>query len=116
MKPYSFEATIPTEAMIDLGQRLVSGKRGLPELKDAVGIAGCILEKYDGDDASLIALAVDANDATLEELGEQLQAQAAVEGQTAEALNLAILLPLILRIIELIVSFRRNGGDSGGPV
>ena len=113
MKPYTFEATIPTEAMIDLGQRLVSGKRGLPELKDAVGIAGCILEKYDGVD---VALAVDANDATLEELGEQLQAQAAVEGETAEALNLAILLPLILRIIELIVSFRRNGGDSGGPV
>ena len=113
MKPYTFEATIPTEAMIDLGQRLVSGKRGLPELKDAMGISGCILEKYDGVD---IALAVDANDATLEELGEQLQAQAAVEGETAEALNLAILLPLILRIIELIVSFRRNGGDSGGPV
>ena len=113
MKPYTFEATIPTEAMIDLGQRLVSGKRGLSELKDAVGIAGCILEKYDGVD---IALAVDANDATIEELGEQLQAQAAVEGETAEALNLAILLPLILRIIELIVSFRRNGGDSGGPV
>jgi hypothetical protein len=65
-----------------------------------------------------VALAVEANDATLEELGEQLQAQAAVEGPTAEALNLAILLPIIMRIIELIISWRRGGGEdnNGGPV
>lgn len=115
MKPYTFEATIPTEAMIDLGQRLVSGKRGLPELKDAVGIAGCILEKYDGTE---VGLAVESGSETLEELGDELRSSASVAGgDTAEALNFAILLPLILKIIEMIIQFRRGGNtEDGGPV
>ena len=114
-KPYSFQAVIPTEEMIDLGTRLVQGKRGLAELKDATGIAGCILEKYDGTE---VGLAVESSSETLEDLGDELRASAAIsEGDTAEALNIAILLPLILKIIEMIIQFRRNkGNEDGGPV
>jgi hypothetical protein len=113
-KPYSFEAVIPTDAMIDLGTRLVQGQRGLPELKDAVGISGCILEKYDGPE---VGLSVESSSETLEDLGDELRASAAIsEGDSAEALNLAILLPLILKIIEMIIQFRRGGGEDGGPV
>ena len=114
-KPYSFQAVIPTEEMIDLGTRLVQGKRGLAELKDATGIAGCILEKYDGTE---ISLAVESGSETLEDLGDELRSSAATaEGDSAEALNFAVLLPLILKIIEMIIQVRRNnGGEDGGPV
>ena len=113
--PYTFQPVIPTEQMIDLGGRLFQGNAGLAELKDASGIVGCILEKYDGVE---IGTAVETPlGASLEELGDQLRSSASVaEGDSAEALNIAIFLPLIMRIIELILSRIGNGGEDGGPV
>ena len=123
-KPYSFQAVIPTEEMIDLGTRLVHGKRGLAELKDATGIAGCILEKYDGDELVAASFAHPLMDSlegpgqSLEDIGRALQSF----GEGAAAVDIAILLPIILQAIRLIIEFiqKRRGGnegdDNGGPV
>lgn len=113
--PYTFEPVIPAEEAFDLGVRLASGRVTLRELKDACGIAGCVCEKYDGDPLALAAY----GGGTLEELGGRLRDMATVPEDAEAAFDVTLWLPLILRIIELIISRiggRNQPSPTPGPV
>ena len=120
-KPYAFEATIPTDEIVSLGQDLVAKRFTLATLKKANGISGCLCEKYDGEELAAASFAhplmdsLDGPGMSLEEIGRSLQSL----GEGAAAIDIAILLPLILQAIRLIIEFiqkRRGGEDDGGPV
>lgn len=118
-KPYVFEPVIPVEEAVDLGSRLLKGRVGLVELKDANGICGCVIEKYDGEElpeaAFPASVSLQTLGAELKSLGEGAQAASA-----DPAFDIAVWLPLILQIITTILDHlgnrRNDGGTVPGPV
>lgn len=123
-KPYVFRPEYPMQEAIDLGRRVAGGAHGLAELKDACGIAGCVLEKHDGEPDVVFGAApakgktADLSKMSLKALGQRLEKKAAESAPAAvgdhgddhdgEAGNPAIWLPIILQIIQLLIS-RRKG-------
>jgi hypothetical protein len=115
-KPYHFEATYAVQDAIDLGRRIAAGEHGLKELKDACGIAGCALEKHDGEPDAFGAAPsgrpVNLDNLSLKKLGERLEKKAeesattfGADGDgTEEAGNPAIWLPIILAIAEKLLA------------
>ena len=117
-KPYTFQPVFAIDEAMDLGRRLVGGHHGLAEFKDASGIAGCALEKLDGDPAQVMAASEDLSDKSLEELGEMLLAAPATDEAGGGAF-LAWLLPIITQIILRLIQDRFGGGSTNptpGPV
>jgi hypothetical protein len=117
MPAFTFQPVIPTDDIVDLGSDLVSGKRGLTQLKKANGISGCLCEKYDGEELPAIAMAADGPQ-SLEEIGRALQEYGSA-GDAQAAISIPILLGIILQIIRMLQDLgtgNRNNGEDGGPV
>ena len=115
MPAFTFQPVIPTDDIVDLGSDLVSGKRGLTQLKKANGISGCLCEKYDGEELPALAMAA-GGPQSLEEIGQAL-IDFGQAGDAQAAISIPVLLGIILQIIRLLQNFGiGNGGDSGGPV
>jgi hypothetical protein len=72
MKPYHFEPVYPIAEAIELGKRVAGGAYGLAEIKEACGIAGCVLEKHSGPEPFGSPADESLADCSIEQLGELL--------------------------------------------